>query len=198
MAGTQLNFSLKGLDDTARYIAEMERRAENTQPLMLAIAHEGLQQTLRRFDAQQDPSGKAWVPSMAAKRAKRKTLIDTGHFKGNTFSSEATAKQATWGTNAVQGRIFQLGGIINMPAREGTARLRLQRDGTLMRQGEGKLSRLAVFAKASHKRVKSVDYKAGPYTITVVARPFLGVNAADLKTFDGIVEDYFFDGLSAS
>lgn len=210
MAGTQLNFEISGLSAAQAYMAEITRRAEDTSVLMQAIAHEGMQQTLRRFDAQKDPEGKAWLPSMAARRENRKTLIDTRHFRDETFSSEATNDQAIWGTNAIQGRIFQFGGTIMMKPRQGKTRLRLNRNGTLMRQSQidrigpftprqlALQSRAAVFAKRSHKSAKSVDFNVKGYAIHVVARPFLGVNEADRKTFDAMIGDYFFDGMAPS
>jgi len=199
MAGTSLNFDISGLSDVQQMLGYMIERDENTEPLMQAIGHEGMQQTLRRFDAQVDPQGIPWVPSKAALKAGRKTLIDTRHFRDETFSSEATRTEATWGTNAVQGRIFQLGGDIKMPAREGKIRLRTNRDGSLLRQADiarmgpptkRQLS-LAVFAKATHKLAKAVDFKSSAFTIHVVARSFLGVNASDQRTFTDLVHDYF-------
>lgn len=185
MAGTSLAFDFSQLDRAQGLMLDLQRFSEDTEPTMAAIAHEGMQQTLRRFDDQVDPNGKAWVPSKAARLENRKTLIDTRHFRDTTFSSEATRTEARWGTNAVQGRIYQLGGDIVMPARAGTVRLRTQRDGSLLRQKVS--SNLAVFARASHKLAKEVSFRAVGYTIHIIARPFLGVNAANGKTFTDLV-----------
>ena len=203
MPGTSLNFDTRQLYPILNVMQALESFNADTQPLMLAIAHDGLQQTLRRFEMQVDPTGKPWVPSKAALKERRKTLIKTGHFMLNTFSAEATADQAVWGTNAVQGRIFQLGGQINMPAREGTLHLRTRADGSLMRQSEvdrmgpftpGQMSRLgnlSVFAKPNAKGAVARDFKGSAFTINVIARPFLGVNAADEASFINLASDRY-------
>ena len=58
-------------------------------------------------------------------------------------------------------------------------RLRTDAKGVLLRQGdEGKLAKLAVFARASHKRAVERSYQGKDYTINIPARPVLPVDAA--------------------
>ncbi len=202
MAGTELVFTANGLKDTELFLKDLQRRGEDTEPLMLAIAQRGLAQTQHRIRVEKSsPEGVKWKPSRAAElRANpaRGTLVDRGDFVGFSFSAEATAGEARWGTNAAQGRIFQFGGTIHRKERQGSARLRLNRDGSLMRQGdEGNLARLAVFAKARHKH-KVVDFNVPAHSINVIARPFLGLSPANWREMVGIVETHYLDGLTGT
>ncbi len=195
MAGTSLTLQSNGLPAVSRLVFDMQKAGQDTQPLMLAIAQSQMQSTQRRFKTQRAPSGAPWTPSKAAlKRAdpSRPTLVNTRHFVGSTFSAEATADTATWGTSFVAGRLFQLGGTIHRKAREGSVRLRTNRDGTLMRQGAtGALARLARFAKASHKQAKEVSFKADAYSIRVIARPFLGLDNRDTHDIETLAVDHY-------
>ncbi|ESQ78510.1 phage virion morphogenesis protein [Asticcacaulis sp. YBE204] len=182
----------RNLPEAQRLIEYMVERANHLGPLNLAIAQTMLESTKDRFDEQQAPDGTPWVPSKAAKAAKRKTLLDTHHMRDNTFSAEATDKEARWGTNAVQARLFQTGGTIKMPSRKGNVRLRENADGTLMRQSRNK--NLARFARANHKRARSVAFESGAYNIQVIARPFLGLSKRDQSTIYDLTEDYLAPG----
>lgn len=192
MAGTSLTFQSSGLDPVQRLVIDMQAAGRDTEPLMLAIAQTMMQSTQRRFDAQRAPSGAPWTPSKAALKEGRKTLIKTRRFRDETFSAEATENTATWGTSFVAGRLFQLGGTIHRKARDGSVRLRQNRDGSLMRQAkEGPLSRLARFAKASHKLAKAVDFTAPAYDIKITARPFLGLDARDIFDIENLAVDHY-------
>lgn len=98
------------------------------------------------------------------------------------------------GTNVVYARIHELGGDIHRVAKPGVVRLRLDAVGNLMHQKNNE--RLAVFAKASHKRVREVQTAPGgyvtddygnriavgkAYTIHMPERSFLRSSLADIK-----------------
>src|SRR3546814_20492515 len=66
------------------------------------------------------------------------------------------ASSALVGTNVVYARIHQEGGEIQFAPRSGTTRLRTNARGNLLRQGAN--GNLAVFARDSHTRVRTVRW----------------------------------------
>lgn len=79
------------------------------------------------------------------------------------------------GSNVIYAAIHEFGGIINRTVKAGTARLREERDGSLLKRGN-----LATFAKKSHKRVREVPYAGGKqYQIHMPARAPIGHGIAD-------------------
>jgi|ERR1035437_4294973 phage gpG-like protein len=80
---------------------------------------------------------------------------------GNTISSAI-------GDNVKYAAIHEFGGTIHHAARSGTVRLKTDARGNLV--GQRKNARLAVFAKASHKRVKEVGFRSEAYDIEMPAR----------------------------
>ena len=85
---------------------------------------------------------------------------------------------AAWGSNVAYARIHQLGGEINRAPYSTRIRLRTDARGNLARQPGNR--NLAVFARDSHKRVRTSWHEVRAYKIRLPARPFLGVNREDL------------------
>lgn len=75
--------------------------------------------------------------------------------------------------------IHEYGGTIHMPARGGSVRLRVDARGNLLRQKTN--DKLAVFAKASHKRAISRDFKSASYDIVMPERSYLRSSLRDNK-----------------
>ncbi|MFA7238728.1 MAG: phage virion morphogenesis protein [Sulfuricellaceae bacterium] len=70
--------------------------------------------------------------------------------------------------------IQQIGGDIEIPAQSRKIRLRTDRKGNLLRQGdEGKKKNLAVFAKESHKLARESWSEVPAHGIHIPARPYL-------------------------
>lgn len=79
---------------------------------------------------------------------------------------------AAIGSNVKYAALHEFGGVVHHPARAGSVRLRTDARGNLLRQGAN--GKLAVFAKKSHKRAKTVSYQGQAYDVTYPARrPFL-------------------------
>ena len=74
------------------------------------------------------------------------------------------------GTNVVYAGIHEFGGTIRRTTKPGAVRLRTDAGGQLLRGTTGG----AIFAKASHKRARSVSYSGGhDYTITMPERSYI-------------------------
>ena len=82
------------------------------------------------------------------------------------------------GAATLPARIHQLGGEINRAPYSTRIRLRTDARGNLARQPGNR--NLAVFARDSHKRVRTSWHEVRAYKIRLPARPFLGVNREDL------------------
>ena len=101
--------------------------------------------------------------------------VRSGRLRGAAWASPAVAtgtqvSSAIW-DNVKYAQIHEFGGTVHHPARTGTARLRTDAQGTLLKQVAN--ANLLVFARASHKRVKEVAYKAEAYDVEMPERaPF--------------------------
>lgn len=101
--------------------------------------------------------------------------VVTNRLRGAAWASPAVAT-GTMVTSAIDDNvkyaaIHEFGGTVHHPARTGTARLRTDKLGNLLKQAIN--ANLVIFAKAGHKRVKEVAYKAEAYDVTMPERaPF--------------------------
>ena len=148
-------------------------------PLFRAIAAYGENSTRERFKNQTGPDGQRWKPSRRVRQGKGKlTLVHTTRLL-RSIGHRSTSTTAEWGTNVVYAGIHNFGGDIERLAFSSTLRLRTTASGRLLRQKDHE--RLAVFAKATHKRAVEKRYTVGAHKISMPARPFLGINEADQR-----------------
>jgi phage virion morphogenesis protein len=176
MSGVQISATIEGLGAPGAAFDRMKALGENPRPIWSAIAQYGEASTRMRFRDQKGPDGAAWRPSRRALRTGSKTLIDRARlYRSITHLSGATYGE--WGSNVIYAGIHQHGGKITRLAHSSMLRLRTDRAGRLLRQGNH--ANLAMFAKATHKRATERRYTVGEHTITMPARPYLGVNDAD-------------------
>lgn len=164
------------LDSLDAGLDRLQQLGRSPRHLWQAVGAYGENSTRLRFRNQEAPDGTPWKPSQRASKSGGKTLVISGRLRGS-ISHQVRADGVSWGTNAVYARIHQLGGEIQRAAFSSWARLRTNASGTLLRQKNHE--HLAVFAKATHKRVHAKPYTVAAHTIHVPARPFLGVNSAD-------------------
>ena len=154
-------------------LARLEQSTHNASPLMASISNELFSQTEDNFAAEGRPK---WLGIKPRKgREGGKILQDTGQLAASIAkSSDATS--ATIGTNKVYAAIHQFGGDINKAAQSRMVRHRTDAKGNLLRtehfNGKG-----LIFAKDSHKRVKTRWFEQGAHTIHIPARPFLPADA---------------------
>ena len=149
-----------------------------------------LRRTDERFDREQGPGGAPWAPLAAATRKKKrhpKILTESARLRGS-FSYRAEPDGLLFGTSVIYAAIHQFGGSIERGAYSSTVRLRTDAGGNLLRQsGEGKGKNLAVFAKDSNKRARSVRYTTEGFTVGIPARQFLGIDDEDGAELEAIL-----------
>ena len=165
--------------DTSNVQAMLQRLidfGQNQREALKDIATYGEASTRERFKASAGPDGLPWKPSRRVKKKGGKTLIMKGHLL-DSIVSDSSDDYAQWGTNRIYAAIHQFGGDIDRAAYSIQLRLRTDRKGNLLRQESRK--NLAIFAKGRHKLARTVNATIGAHQITIPARPYLGINAAD-------------------
>lgn len=157
---------------------------QDGRPLFAEIAESLEYHTEQNFEAQGRPS---WVPLSRAtvkERMKRnkgssvlKVLQDVG-ILASSINTEYGPDFSLIGSNKSYAAIHQFGGTIDHPAHPVRTRLRTDRKGNLVRQGdEGRLKNLAVFAKENgskpHKLFRESWHQVDAYSVTIPSRPYL-------------------------
>lgn len=104
--GVSLNWG--GFD---RALGNAIHRMGDTQDLMDSIGETLRSSTLKRFDDEEDTTGKKWKPSARAAAEGGKTLDKEGHLK-DSIDYHATSSKVMVGSNLPYARIHQLGGTI--------------------------------------------------------------------------------------
>lgn len=115
--GVSLNWG--GFD---KALGKAAHKLGDTQTLMESVGDALVSGTLKRFDAEEDPTGKKWKPSARASAEGGKTLTDTALLR-RSIDYAATPEKVMVGSNLPYARIHQKGGKtgkghkVNMPAR---------------------------------------------------------------------------------
>lgn len=116
MAGATLRFTL----DDAELLAQIDgliARGGNLQEPLDDIGQDMVTITTRAFEQSRTPEGEPWLPSAAATREGRRTLIERGQ-RGGLMGSQSYVvgpMGVTYGTNMVHAAIHQFGGTIRTP-----------------------------------------------------------------------------------
>lgn len=120
MAGkTGVSLNWGGFD---KAMGKAAHKLGNTQALMESVGDALVSGTLKRFDDEEDPTGKKWPKSKRAAKEGGKTLTDTALLR-RSIDYAATPDKVMVGSNLPYARIHQLGGKtgkghkVNMPAR---------------------------------------------------------------------------------
>ena len=158
----------------------------DTTPTMRDLSEIMIDASARAFDNTADPAtGTPWQPLSASRQRQRQrakkgrsianVLQDSGLLVGSIARPsgpgavrEIGPDHALVGTDVPYAAIHQFGGTIKREAAPMTVRLRKWKGRTL-------------FAKTKHKRVRIVDTAHKAYTITIPARPFIGVGPTDIQ-----------------
>ncbi|MBL8500039.1 MAG: phage virion morphogenesis protein [Nitrosomonas sp.] len=163
---------------------------QSPRGVMREIAQYGEDSTKRRFAAGQAPDGTAWKPSLRAKKTGTKTLIDTSRLV-RSITRESGDDFAEWGSNVIYAAIHQFGGEINKAAQSRMVRHRTDAKGGLLRNKDG----LLIFANKKHKRAVTRWFEQGWHTISMPARPYLGINQQDEKNIIDIVNRHLAEAI---
>ncbi|MGE9985347.1 phage virion morphogenesis protein [Desulfovibrio sp. SGI.169] len=104
--GVSLNWG--GFD---KALSKAGRKLGDTQALMESVGEALRAGTLKRFEHEEDPTGKKWKSSARAAAKGGKTLDKEGHLK-DSIDYSATPDKVMVGSNLPYARIHQLGGTI--------------------------------------------------------------------------------------
>lgn len=168
MAGTHLTIAV----DDAQARAMLERLGEpGTQDLMPRLGEYLQASTQKRFKTQTAPDGTAWAPlqpryARRKKYAKDKILTLRGYLRGGIHYQVTGAAEVEVGSNTKYAAIHQLGGAINVPARQATVRYR-------------SVAGRVLFAGKKNKRATERQVTIPAHQVNMPARRFLGISTED-------------------
>lgn len=191
MSGISIEVELQEAEAQARLRALLDRM-DRRQPFFAAVGEILVASAGRNFQAQSGPDGKAWTP-LRPKTVKARTragqlplTILRSNSRGKIGSSlagsinyQASNDEVRIGSPVEYAAIHQLGGTIQKPARAAKIYRKRGEDGKIGRR----------FVKKSEADVVT-DVEIGAHAITIPARPFLGVSAADQEDIFDAAEDW--------
>ncbi len=183
----EISLDFKNVDQALGRLAGFSR---SKRPLMRSIAGIMADAVEENFAQEGRPKWLGLAPATRKRRGDGKILQDKGRLAASIVS-RADGESAAVGTNVRYAAIHQFGGEITRAAHSGWVRLRTDARGNLIRQGtEGRAARLAVFAKDSHKRARTVRYTSGEGKTKIPARPFLALTQVDADNIERTVSEY--------
>lgn len=176
------------LDDqeVAGALDRLQRVAQNPRQAYEALGAHFVFSTQRNFERETAPDGTRWRPLSPRTAAKRVGRGRRGY--GHILRLTARLYQSIsyqvlspggveWGSNLVYARIHQLGGDIDMPARQGTVSLK-----NIRRRGNR-------FVRFNTRGAQSRVVAIRGHRIHVPARVFLGISAMDRQAVPEIIAD---------
>lgn len=141
--------TLDGADETLKALGAALARARSPRGLMDDIGAQLVKSTKARFQTNAGPDGGPWPQSLRARMLGGPTLVQRGRLR-DSVTHEASDSSVAVGTNAIYAAIHQLGGKIT-----------------------------AKTAKGLHFRLPGGLGARTVQSVTIPARPFLGVSAED-------------------
>lgn len=166
-------------------------RLKDRRPLMRKIAADMHDAVKQNFDEHGRPKWKGLSKATRARYAKKgyslePTLNRTSGGLFHSINPSSDNDRAVVGTNKRYAAIHQLGGPIEMPARDRILNFRQTNRGkiTLGKPGTGDL-----FAK-KNKAHYSMKVPGKAYTIMMPARPYLSLRDQDVEKIVQTVEEY--------
>jgi phage virion morphogenesis protein len=167
-------------------LGQLQRAAEDPRRAYDAIGAYLVTATQRRFERETGPDGRRWQklsPRTANRRIGRSRrgydhILRVRNRLYQSIVYEAADNQVAVGTNLVYAAIQQLGGSVIIPERDQDIHLST---------GKGRRR----FVRASAKRMETRRVHIGAHTITIPARPYLGIDQEDEAQIQAIVEDFF-------
>ena len=169
-----IKYNIKDLKAKAA-IKQARRRLENPEKALKECGLVLLRSVARNFKAGGRPV--RWRPSKRALREGGKTLIDTARLK-NSMTMRVLGRSLTVGTNVKYARIHQLGGKLDK-------NVTVKQHYRYITQAFGKdIDGRKVLVKQHQRKMDTY----------IPARPFLKVQAGDLRIMRKIVADYVATG----
>lgn len=179
MAGSRMEIKV----DDREALEMLARQAQPPGSDIMNRIGEFLQaSTQDRFKIQTAPDGTPWQP-LKARYARRKkynpdkVLTLRGYLRSGIRHQVTGDTSVEVGANLAYAAIHQLGGTIDMPARQATVRYRSVVGRTL-------------FASRKHKRATERQVSIGKHQVVMPARQYLGISQADDQEIREIILDW--------
>ena len=184
MAGTSYRLDDELAQDV---LSRVERVAADPVAVHHAIGAHFVFSTRRNFETETAPDGEKWrplSPRTASKRVGRSRqrrgydhILRVTTRLYQSVSYEVLADGVEWGSNLAYAGIHQLGGVINMPARQGAVTLK-----NIRRKGNR-------FVRLGTRRAETRTVAIRGHQVRIPARPMVGISAYDRQEVPRIVED---------
>lgn len=174
MSGVTLTLDYR---DAMHVLLGMEQQLRHPKPMLDKMGEALLDFHRQRFKDQESPSGEAWQElsrryKKRKKRNKDKILVLDGTLR-NTLRWQIRGNEMLFGTDRPYGAIHQFGGTIEIAARSQQAYYREVRGEKIKGQFVRKVKNQFV----SKRRANYSEWHTiGAYSITMPARPWLGVS----------------------
>lgn len=185
MAGASLALDYR---DALQVLLAIEETVKFPQAMLQDMGEKLLELHQQRFTEQKSPDGTPWQ-SLSARYQKRKRknadkiLTRDGHLR-NTLRWQVNANQLLFGTDRDYGAIHQFGGTIQIKSRPQQAYYRTKRNS----DGKTEVGNQFVSKKKSNF---SRWHTLPNYSITIPARPWLGISATDTERLLEIARQSF-------
>lgn len=156
------------------------------RPALKSIGEYVVRETDSRFQKEQDPEGRPWTPLAAstlkqkAERGKILKILQRDGILRRSIAYQLTENGVAIGSNLVYAAAQQFGFTGQRQARTQTLYFKLSKDGRSVG------NRFVKKAKSDFAQ----DVQVGPGSISIPARPFLGINQQDRREIAQIVLDY--------
>lgn len=182
------------LDDSLAQdiLSRIERAASRPTGAMHAIGAHFVMSAQRNIETETAPDGSKWPPlsprtanQRVGRRGARRGYDHMLRVTNRLYASisyVATDRSMEWGSNVEYARVHQLGGVIQMPARQGKVTLK-----SIRRKGGGIRSR---FARAGTKGSETRDVEIRAHQVRIPARPYLGISPFDRDEVPEVVAVY--------
>jgi len=168
--GARIHANVADIVRTRKGLARKLARAGRKDDLLHEIGLYLVESSQNRFEDQIGPDGKEWKVSGRVAASGGQTLVKDGHLRASiTYRLRGGSVEA--GSNLIYAGVHQKGATIRAKTAKG-----------LIFQVPGKPGDNDV----SYRRVQSV---------TIPARPYMGINAADRREIREIVEDHLREAL---
>lgn len=181
-------------------LAGLGARALDLRPAMDEIGAMLMTSTDLRFERQVDPDGTPWTPN-APSTAKRKAKLGrelvlqmSGRLRGS-ITRQAESNSVTVGANLVYAGIHQRGGTIDRAA--SVRQIYRKFVETKGKGGAVHRELLPGFVKKKQSNFET-SHDVGAHSITIPARPFLGINRQDREGAVEILQRFIADAPGAN
>lgn len=176
MSGIKIELTID-LQSARDGLARLGARVADMSPIWDDIGSAMVRSTQRRFETGTGPDGRAWTPSKRVLKRGGQTLVDTKHLLGS-LTHVADGEGAEWGSSVVYAAMMNFGGSVTHHARS-------QKQYYKYDAKTGELGKFVKKSRANFERWGTIP----EYSVTMPARPFMGVSGDDEAEIDAIIGD---------